>query len=109
MSKNLRGFPILIVLCGFYGNTGHKPCESNKTDRYHVMAAPPLVHRKGHACSRDQQRHQDDHGCRFICARSASRGHVGERACHFLLNALHGGGADANLAGDLEDAFTGMQ
>jgi hypothetical protein len=48
-----RWFPILVVLCGFYGNTGHKPCESNETDRYHVMAAPPLVHRKGHAESGD--------------------------------------------------------
>jgi hypothetical protein len=27
-----------------------------------VVAAPPLVYCKGYACSRDQQRHQDDHG-----------------------------------------------
>ena len=68
---NFFGLRILVVLCGFYGNARHKPCESNEADRYRVMAAPPLVHRKGHASSRAQQRHQDDHGfgrCRFTCA-----------------------------------------
>jgi len=53
LPENLCGFRIVVVLCGFYGNTRHKPCESNETDRYHVMAAPPLVHRKGHAESGD--------------------------------------------------------
>jgi len=54
--RNLCGLRIVVVLGGFYGNARHKPCESNGADRYHVMAAPPLVHRKGHACSRGQQR-----------------------------------------------------
>jgi hypothetical protein len=63
LSVNFCGFRILVVLCGFYGNARHKPCESNEADRYRVMAAPPLVHRKGHPSSRGQQRHQDHHGC----------------------------------------------
>jgi len=56
------------------------------------MAAPPLVCRKDHAGSGDQQRHKDDHGfgrCRFTCAPSASRDCADERAFHLLLNALH--------------------
>ena len=55
------GFRILVVLCGFYGNARHKACESNEADCYQMIAAPPLMHRKGHAGSGDQQRHQDDH------------------------------------------------
>jgi hypothetical protein len=39
----------------------------------------------------------------------ASRGRVGERARHFLLDALHGAGADADLAGNFENAFPGAQ
>jgi hypothetical protein len=45
-------------------------------------------------------------GVHFICAASR-RG--GERACHFLVDALHGAGADADLAGNFEDAFPGAQ
>jgi hypothetical protein len=45
----------------------------------------------------------------FICVPSTLRGHAGERAFHFLLNALHRAGADATLAGNLQDAFTGAQ
>ena len=63
LSENLSGFRILIVLRGFYGNARNKACESNEADRYQVVAAPPLMHRKGHAGPRDQQRRQDDHGC----------------------------------------------
>src|SRR6516165_4215317 len=76
------------------------------------MAAPPLMHRKGHAGSGDQQRHQDDHGfgrCRFTCALSASRGRADERAFHLLLNALHRAGADAALTRDLAYAFAATQ
>ena len=70
------------------------------------------MHRKGHADSGDQQRHQDDHGfglCRFICAPSTSRGHDGERAFHLLLNALNGASADATLTRDLAHALAGAQ
>ena len=59
---DLCGFRIVVVLGGFYSNARRKACESNKADRYHVMAAPPLMHRKGHAGSGEQQRHEDDHG-----------------------------------------------
>ena len=110
--ENLCGFRALVVLRGFYGNARHKACESNKADRYHVMAAPPLMHRKGHAGSGDQQRHQDDHGfgrCRFTCAPSASRDHADERAFHLLLNALHRASADAALTRDLAHALAGAQ
>jgi hypothetical protein len=58
LSENLCGFRILILLHGFYGNARHKPCESNEADRYQVIAAPPLMHRKGHAGSRDQRCYQ---------------------------------------------------
>jgi hypothetical protein len=44
-----------------------------------------------------------------ICALSASRGRVGERACHFLLDALHRAGSHAEFTGDLEDALTRTQ
>jgi hypothetical protein len=53
------GCRILVVLRGFYGNARRKACESNEADRYQMIAAPPLMHRKGHAGSGDQQRHQD--------------------------------------------------
>jgi hypothetical protein len=46
---------------------------------------------------------------RIICALSASRGCVGERACHFLLDALHSAVADAKLTGNLENALPGPQ
>ena len=59
--ENLCGFRILVVLRGFYGNARNKACESNEADRYQMVAAPPLMHRKGHAGPRDQQRHQNDH------------------------------------------------
>jgi hypothetical protein len=45
----------------------------------------------------------------FICALSASRGHVGERAFHLLFNALHCAGADADLARGGVDALPGAQ
>jgi hypothetical protein len=45
----------------------------------------------------------------LICALSASRGRADERVCHLLLNPLHGAGADADLAGDLEDTLPGAQ
>src|SRR5438477_5143093 len=45
----------------------------------------------------------------FICAPSTSRGHDGERAFHLLLNALNGANADANLAGNFDDAVAGPQ
>jgi hypothetical protein len=45
----------------------------------------------------------------FICALSASRGRAVERAGHFLLDALNGAGADADLAGNLQDAFAATQ
>ena len=61
LSENLCGFRILVLLRGFYGNARHKPYESNEADRYQVIAAPPLMHRKGHASSGDQQCHHDDH------------------------------------------------
>src|SRR6516225_4358743 len=76
------------------------------------MAAPPLMHRKGHAGSGDQQRHQDDHGfgrCRFICAPLASRDCADERAFHLLLNALHRTSADAALTRDLAHALAEAQ
>src|SRR6516165_7100468 len=76
------------------------------------MAAPPLMHRKGHAGSGDQQRHQDDHGfgrCRFTCALSASRGRADERAFHLLLNALYRASADAAFTRDLAYAFAATQ
>ena len=41
----------------------------------------------------------------LICAPSASRGRDGERACHFLLDALHCAGAYANFADHLENAL----
>jgi hypothetical protein len=34
-------------------NARDQACESNKADRYQVIATPPLVHRKGHAESGD--------------------------------------------------------
>ena len=43
----------------------------------------------------------------LICAPSASRGHAVERALHLLLNALNGPAADAELAGNLQNAFAG--
>jgi hypothetical protein len=70
------------------------------------------MHRKGHAGSGDQQRHQDDHGfgrCRFTCALSVSRDRADERAFHLLLNALHRTSADATLARDLAYAFAATQ
>jgi hypothetical protein len=62
LPEKARRFRILVVLTGFYGNARHQQCESDEADRNQVMAAPPLVHRKGHAGPRDQQCHQDDHG-----------------------------------------------
>jgi len=59
--ENRCGFGVLVVLRGFYVNARNKACESNEADRYQMIAAPPLMHRKGHAGSRDQPRHQDDH------------------------------------------------
>jgi hypothetical protein len=112
LPENLCGFRLLVVLGVFYGNARNQTCESNKADRRHVVAAPPLVYRKGHACSRDQQRHQDDHRfgrCRFTCAPSTSRGRAGERAFHLLLNALHRAGPDAALTRDLAYAFAATQ
>src|SRR6516165_570662 len=85
----------------------NKACESNEADRYQMVAAPPLMHRKGHAGPRDQQRHQNDHGCCFICA--PSRGGVDERAFHLLLNALYRASADAQLTRDLAYAFAATQ
>jgi hypothetical protein len=105
--KNLCGFRILVVFRGFYGNARNKACESNEADGYQMVAAPPLMHRKGHAGPRDQQRHQNDHGCCFVCA--PSRGGVDERAFHLLLNALHRAGADPALARDLAYAFPATQ
>ena len=61
LSENLCGFRILVVLRGFYGNARNKACESDEADRYQMIAAPPLMHRKGHAGPRDQQCHEDDH------------------------------------------------
>src|SRR5215469_11225743 len=106
------GFRILVVLCGFYGNARHKACESNEGDCYQMIAAPPLMHRKGHAGSGDQQRHQDDHGFgrwRFTCAPSASRDCADERAIHLLPNALHCASADAALTRDLAHALAEAQ
>jgi hypothetical protein len=88
LPENLCGFRILVVLRGFYGNARNKACKSNEADRYQMIATPPLMHRKGHAGPRDQQRHQDDHGCCFICA--PSRGHDDERAFHLLLKGFGG-------------------
>src|SRR6516164_1269583 len=92
------------------------PSASRRTDErsedFHGMTAPPLMHRKGHAGSDDQQRHQDDHGfgrCRFTCAPSASRDCADERAFHLLLNALHRTSTDAALARDLAYAFAATQ
>jgi hypothetical protein len=45
----------------------------------------------------------------LICALSASGGRDGERACDFLLDALHCAGANTDLAGDLEKALPGAQ
>ena len=61
LSENLCSFRVLVVLRGFYGNARNKARESNEADRYQMIAAPPLMHRKGHARPRDQQCHQDDH------------------------------------------------
>ena len=47
LPENLCGFRILVVLRGFYGNARNKACESNEADRYQMIAAPPLMHRKG--------------------------------------------------------------
>ena len=56
MPENLRGFRILVVLRGLYGNARHNQCKSNQADRYHVLAVPPLMHRKAHAGPGNQQR-----------------------------------------------------
>src|SRR5262249_24381242 len=112
LPENLCGFRLLVVLGGFYGNARNQTCESNKADRYQVIAAPPLMHRKGHAGSRDQQRHQDDHDigrCRFIFAPSTSRDRTDERAIHLLPNALHCASADAALTRDLAHALAEAQ
>jgi len=61
LPQNLCGFRILIVLSRFYGNARNKAGESNEADRYQMVAAPPLMHREGHAGPRGQQRHQNDH------------------------------------------------
>jgi hypothetical protein len=45
-----------LLFAAFYGNAGHNQCKSNQTDRYHVLAMPPLMHGKGHAGCGDQQR-----------------------------------------------------
>jgi hypothetical protein len=45
----------------------------------------------------------------FTCAPSASRDCADERAFHLLLNALHRTSADANLAGNFDDAVAGPQ
>jgi hypothetical protein len=45
----------------FGANARNQTCESNEADRYQMVAPPPLMHRKGHAGPRDQQRHQNDH------------------------------------------------
>src|SRR6516165_114027 len=95
-----------------YGNARNKACESNEADRYQMVSAPPLMHRKGHAGSGDQQRHQDHHGfgrCRFTCAPWASGDCADERAFHLLLNALHRTSADTALARDLAYAFAATQ
>jgi hypothetical protein len=42
------GFRILVVLGRFYSNARHKTCEGNEADCHHVIAAPPLMHGKGH-------------------------------------------------------------
>src|SRR5262249_4248284 len=61
LSENLCCFRILALLRGFYDNARHNQCESDEANRHDLIAAPPLMHRKAHAGSRDQQRHQDDH------------------------------------------------
>ena len=61
LPENLCGCRILVVLCGFNANACNKACESNEADRYQMIAAPPLMHRKRHAGPRDQQCHEDDH------------------------------------------------
>jgi hypothetical protein len=52
--ENLCGFRVLVVLGGLYGSACNQACESNKADGHHMMATPPLMHRKGHAGPRDQ-------------------------------------------------------
>ena len=59
------------------------------------------MHRKGHAGTRDQQRHQDNHGCCFICA--PSRGGADERAG----DPLHSGRVNAKTLGNPAYTFTG--
>jgi len=103
LPENLCGFRILVVFRGFYGNARNKACESNEADRYQMVAAPPLMHRKGHAGPHDQQRHQDNHGCCFICALSASRGGADERAG----DPLYGGRVNAKALGNAAYTFTG--
>jgi len=56
----------------------------------------------------DLGREGDARPANFICA-SASRGRVGERAGHLLLNALHCTSADAALPRDLAYAFAATQ
>ena len=105
LPQDLYGFVVLVVLRGLHGSARHNQCESDEGNRHDVIAAPPLLHRKGHAGSRDQQRRRGDHGCRFTCAPQASRGHAVERALHRLVDALHRAGADAQLACDLSHAL----
>src|SRR6516165_12217231 len=85
-----------------YGNARNKACESNEADRYQMVAAPPLMHRKGHAGPHDQQRHQDNHGYCFICA--PSRGGADERAG----DPLHSGRVNAKTLGNPTHTFTGV-
>ena len=47
--ENLCGLRILVVLGRFYGNASHNQRKSDEADGHHVMAVPPLMHRKGHA------------------------------------------------------------
>jgi len=49
LPQNYCGFGILVVLGGLNGNACHDQCESDEANRHHVLAKPPLMHRKTHA------------------------------------------------------------
>ena len=105
LPQNYCGFGIRVLLRGLHGNARHNQCESDEGNRHDVIAAPPLLHRKGHTRSCDQQRRKDDHGCRFTCAPSTSRRRADEKAIHLPPDALNGAAANAQLAGNFQDAF----
>jgi hypothetical protein len=94
------------------------PSAAVKADRegqFMLHCMSPLLAQSGHPDALNQcpllgvKRTLSGGRFSFICAPSALRGLVGERAFHLLLNALNGPAADTTFAGNPQDAFAGTQ